>query len=47
MKLYNECYQDTLARAVDSVDHAAVKAAYVADDHVRLADRSTKSQASI
>lgn len=47
MKLYNDCYQDTLARAVDSVGHAAVKAAYAADDKVRVASRSTKSQASI
>lgn len=47
MSVYNACYQDTLARAVDSVGHALVKAAYAADDKVRVADRSKKSQASI
>ncbi|WP_129781241.1 UrcA family protein [Peristeroidobacter soli] len=47
MKLYNVCYQDALARAVDTVGHAAVKAAYAADDKYRFARRSTKSQASI
>ncbi len=47
MKLYNACYQDTLARAVDTVGHASVKAAYAADDKVRVAGRSMKSQASI
>lgn len=47
MKLYNACYQDSLARAVDNVGHAAVKAAYNADDRVRIASRSKKSQASI
>lgn len=47
MRLYNACYQDTLARAVDDVDHAAVTAAHAADDRVRVASRSRKSQASI
>jgi UrcA family protein len=46
MKLYNACYQDTLARAVDSVGHATVKAAYAADENVRIASRSMKSRAS-
>jgi UrcA family protein len=47
MKVYTACYQDTLARAVDTVGHASVKAAYAADDRVQLASRSKKSQASI
>jgi len=47
MRIYNACYRDTLARAVDTVGHAAVKAAYAADDKVRVAGRTTKSQASI
>jgi UrcA family protein len=47
MKLYNTCYQESLARAVDNVGHAAVKAAYAADDRVRVASRAKKSQASI
>src|SRR5437868_3050151 len=42
MKVYSACYQDTLARAVDTVGHASVKAAYAADDKVRVAGRSTK-----
>lgn len=46
MKLYNDCYQDALARAVDSVGHATVKAAYAADENVRIASRSMKSRAS-
>jgi UrcA family protein len=46
MKLYNACYQDTLARAVESVGHATVKAAYAADENVRIASRSMKSRAS-
>ena len=44
--LYDACYQDTLARAVESVGHAAVKAAYAADDGIRVADRGVKAQAS-
>jgi UrcA family protein len=47
MMLYNTCYRESLARAVDNVGHAAVKAAYNADDRVRIASRSKKSQASI
>ena len=46
MKLYNTCYQDALARAVDSVGHASVQAVYAADENVRIASRSMKSRAS-
>lgn len=46
MKLYNACYQDALARAVDSVGHASVQAMYAADEKVRIASRSMKSRAS-
>ena len=46
MRLYNDCYQDTLARAVDSVGHASVQAVHAADESVRIASRSTKSRAS-
>jgi len=46
MKLYNDCYQDSLARAVDSVGSATVKAVYAADENVRIASRSMKSRAS-
>lgn len=44
-RLYDACYQDTLARAVDSVGHAAVKALFAADPQIRVAGRSVKTQA--
>jgi len=47
MKVYNACYQETLARAVRKLDHPSIQAAYAADDKVHVAGRSTKSQASI
>lgn len=43
---YSACYQDTLARAVDSVDHAAVTAMFAADDRVRVAGRGIKARTS-
>lgn len=43
---FDACYQDTLARAVESVGHAAVKAAYAADEHIRVASRGVKGQSS-
>jgi len=46
MKLYDACYQDSLARAVDSVGSATVKSVYAADESVRIASRSMKSRAS-
>ncbi|WP_129641582.1 UrcA family protein [Peristeroidobacter agariperforans] len=46
MKVYNACYRDALARAVDSVGHASVQAVYAADENVRIASRSMKSRAS-
>jgi UrcA family protein len=46
MKLYNACYQEALARAVDTVGHASVRAVYAADENVRIASRSMKSRAS-
>ena len=46
MKMYRACYQDALARAVDSVGHASVQAVYAADESVRIASRSMKSRAS-
>lgn len=45
-RLYSACYQDTLARAVESVDHAAVTAMFAADDRVRVAGRGAKARAS-
>jgi len=38
-KLYDQCYQNALARAVDRIDHATVNAAYAADERVRIASR--------
>lgn len=45
-RLYAACYQDTLGRAVEDVGHAAVKAAFSADDQIRVAGRDGKAQAS-
>jgi UrcA family protein len=42
-RIYDACYQESLARAVDSVGHAAVKAVYAADERIRLAGRSAPS----
>ena len=44
--LYNVCYRQALARAVEGVDHATVRAEYAADENVRIASRSMKSRAS-
>ncbi|MBM0104039.1 UrcA family protein [Steroidobacter sp. S1-65] len=41
-QLYDACYQDTLARAVEDVGHAAVKAAFAADNRIRVAKRDGK-----
>lgn len=43
-RLYNACYQDTLARAVERVDHAAVKVVYAEDDRIRMADDGVKAR---
>ena len=43
-RLYEACYQDTLARAVDDVGHASVKAVFAADERIRVADRSSRTQ---
>lgn len=40
---YDACYQESLARAVDSVGHASVKAVFAADERVRMAGRSAKA----
>ncbi len=39
-RLYVECYQETLARAVSDVDNATVKAAFATDDQIHVAQRS-------
>ena len=43
--LYDACYQESLARAVENVDHATVTAAFAADERIRLATRPSKAQA--
>jgi UrcA family protein len=43
---YSACYQDTLGRAVDNVDHVAVTAMYAADDQIRVAGRGVKALTS-
>ena len=45
-QLYAACYQDTLARAVEDVGNAAVKAEFAADDEIRVAEREGKALAS-
>lgn len=42
-RLQDACYQDTLARAVNSVGHPAVKAVFAADERIKVASRSSKS----
>ena len=45
-RLHDACYQDSLARAVDSVGHAKLSAVYAADERIRIANRSAKTLAS-
>lgn len=42
--LYDACYQDSLARAVDNVGHAAVRAMFAADERVNVAVRTSKTK---
>lgn len=44
-RLYDACYQDSLARAVDNVGHAAVKAVFAADESIKVAVRTSKTMA--
>lgn len=44
---YAACYQDSLSRAVESVDHVAVTAMFAADHQFRVASHGAKSPASI
>ena len=43
---FDACYQDTLARAVDSVGHASVKAVFASDERIHMAGRNGKAQSS-
>lgn len=44
-RLHDACYQDSLARAVDSIGHASMHAIFAADDRVKMAGRASKAQA--
>jgi UrcA family protein len=43
-RLENMCYREALARAVDEIGHASVKALYATDDSIRLAARRSESR---
>ena len=43
---YESCYQESLARAVEEVDHASVTAIFTADERIRMAGPSAKGKAS-
>lgn len=43
-RLYKECYQDTLARAVKSVGNSALTAMHAADDRIRVAGRRNEAE---
>lgn len=42
-RLHDACYQDALARAVDNVGHAAVRAVFAADESIKVAVRTSKT----
>lgn len=46
LNLYEVCHRQALARAVEGLGNAMVRAEYAADPTVRIASRSTKSRAS-
>jgi UrcA family protein len=43
---YDACYQDSLARAVDKVNHSAVTAMFDADARIKVAGRVAKVSAN-
>jgi UrcA family protein len=45
-RAYEACYQETLSRAVDAVDHAAVTAMYAADSRTKVAGRVAEVSAN-
>jgi hypothetical protein len=45
--LYKACYEDTLARAVESLDHTAVTAMFASDERIHLAERRAKARPAI
>ena len=45
-RAYDACYADSLARAVDEVNHSAVTAMFAADDRIKVAGRAAKVSAN-
>lgn len=45
-RAYDACYQRSLSRAVDAVNHSAVTAMFAADDRIKVAGRAAKVSAS-
>lgn len=45
-RAYDTCYQESLARAVDSVNHSAVTAMFAADNRIKVAGRVPKVSAN-
>lgn len=45
-RAYNVCYQESLTRAVDAVNHSAVTAMFVADKRIKMAGRVAKVSAN-
>lgn len=43
---YDVCYQESLSRAVDAVNHSAVTAMFAADSRIKLAGRVAKVSAN-
>lgn len=43
-QLYQDCYENALSNAVESVDHANVTALYRSDENIRLAQRGSDSR---
>ena len=45
-RVYDACYQESLSRAVDSVNHSAVTAMFAADSRIKVAGRVAKVSAN-
>jgi UrcA family protein len=45
-RAYEACYQESLSRAVDEVNHSAVTAMFVADSRIKMAGRVSKVSAN-
>lgn len=45
-RAYDVCYEDSLARAVNEVNHSAVTAMFAADSRIKMAGRAAKVSAN-